>query len=192
MAECSAIRRRAVVPSATTRNRETPRQVHPAFLATMGARRALRSTPITVRPASATVAFTSLTATCPVGGCQARTSIDPRSPNSENVASTITSHPARRYSRTSTTMAACAASRSLSRFASLPLEVEAEPTVERLGDGYEIFPVRARDHAMFDSPDGAARYARRGGEITLPPRPSHAKCPDAAAEADPVHQRSMA
>jgi hypothetical protein len=42
---CCAIRRRPVAPSATTRKRDTPRQVHPSFFAMIGARRAFRSTP---------------------------------------------------------------------------------------------------------------------------------------------------
>ena len=59
--------------------------------------------------------FTSTTRAARVGGCTARMSIDPRSPNSEYVTSPATTHPRRRRrAATRPTRAACRSSRSRS------------------------------------------------------------------------------
>ena len=163
---CSATRRRDVEVSRMTRNRATPRQVQPRSRAICGARRDFRSTPITVPPASGTDAFTSFTATTLMTGCQAKTSIDPRSPKIEKDTSTATSQRATWYSSTSwSTTVAC--SSSMSRARPSPRQRKSSDDCPPTADAARQIVVRdTADLAQFDPTDNAASEAAPSREST--------------------------
>ncbi len=97
---CVSTRRREVRSSGNTRTRDTVRTSHPRSLATRRATRTLRSRPWSVAWMSGTTDLTSITRSAPLGGWNARTSIDPRSPSMLNETSVATTHPSDVSSRT--------------------------------------------------------------------------------------------
>jgi hypothetical protein len=111
----AAIRRREVEESPTTSSRATLRHGQLRSAHTVCASRAFRSRPWRVAWASGTIDFASTTRTEPVARWSARMSIDPRSPQTENDASTATSQPLAASMATHvSTIPACASSRSRS------------------------------------------------------------------------------
>ncbi len=112
----SVTRRRVVVESPTTSNRDTCAQGQPSCRAISGASRAFRSSVDSIPPASGTTDLTSTIRTTAPSRRRPITSTDPRSPRIANETSTAVSQPRDESNDTTcSTRPACAASTRRSR-----------------------------------------------------------------------------